>query len=255
MRSFLVALLALGATRAFLVDRHAFQIARFDSVILSAHSDESDDKGTSLSFDDTDAASKGFVSSLTNFVNAVMDSPTIDTNTLSDQDDAIRKNAMENAPTSPTELRDRIRDDYVERNYLWTGNIDLACFAPDCQFQDPTLSFTGRDQFVTNVQNLQPILEAVQIANPQSILLDIQQTEHFVQTRWNMVGSFGGWLFWKPQLNVIGNTKFWFRPSDERPDKQDQPLQVYFYEEEWEMPAYKALLQLLRPGQKDTASG
>ena len=142
----------------------------------------------------------------------------------------------------------------TERNYLWTGNIDLACFAPDCQFQDPTLSFTGRDQFVTNVQNLQPILEAVQIANPHSILLDIQQTEDYVQTRWNMVGSFGGWLFWKPQLNVIGNTKFWFRPTDERPDKQDQPLQVYFYEEEWEMPAYKALLQLLRPGQKDTAS-
>ena len=55
-----------------------------------------------------------------------------------------------------------------------------------------------------------------------------------------MVGDLTG-LFWKPRIDVIGRTKFWFK-TDENGD-----VRVYFYDEIWEMPAAKALLQLITP--------
>ena len=33
---------------------------------------------------------------------------------------------------------ERIREDYVEKNYLWTGDIDTSSFETDCRFTDPT---------------------------------------------------------------------------------------------------------------------
>ena len=80
----------------------------------------------------------------------------------------------------------------------------------------------------------------------------------YVQTRWNMVGDLPG-LFWKPQINVIGRTKFWFRTTTTTnttttlsSSLSTSPqaailLQVYEYDEEWEIPAYQALLQLVTP--------
>jgi hypothetical protein len=77
------------------------------------------------------------------------------------------------------------------------------------------------------------------VQNYQSTLLDIQLHPEFVETRWNMVGELNG-LFWKPKIDVIGRTKFWFRQDDEI-------LQVFEYDEKWEIPAYQALLQLVSP--------
>ena len=112
----------------------------------------------------------------------------------------------------------------------------MASFENNCRFTDPTLSFEGTDTFVKNTQNLVPLVNAY-VENYQSKLLDIQLEDEFVETRWNMVGELNG-LFWKPKIDVIGRTKFWFR--------KDTNL-VYFYDERWEIPAYKALLQLVTP--------
>jgi hypothetical protein len=70
-----------------------------------------------------------------------------------------------------------------------------------------------------------------------------------------MVGELNG-LFWKPKIDVIGQTKFWFRrttvddsSSNANGEEEVQAsfLQVYNYDEEWEIPAYQALLQLITP--------
>ena len=138
----------------------------------------------------------------------------------------------------------RIRDDYTINNYLWTGNIDLAAFEKDCRFTDPTLSFVGTDTFVSNVQNLRPIVDS--LIEPggvcRSDLLDItlNEKENYVQSRWNMVGELNV-LPWKPKIDVIGRTKFWYRGGEE------DGYRVYFYEECWEIPAAQALLQLVTP--------
>ena len=231
-----------------------FQQRLLSSSPLTATGRKYGQSKESLSFEETDAASKGVVSSLTKFVNSII-AP------LSKTNDGGRINETDLssvAPRSPRELLERIRSDYTARNYLWTGNIDLACFDENCRFQDPTLSFVGRNQFVQNVQNLQPIVTNL-VSQEQSILLDVQlnEKEGFVQTRWNMVGDFTG-LFWKPRLDVIGRTKFWYRlnsstctstSSDNNGDGSVNPsYSVYYYDEEWEIPAYLALLQLFVPG-------
>ena len=151
----------------------------------------------------------------------------------------------EDNPTSPQDLLERIRADYVVKNYLWTGDIDLSAFDRQCRFTDPTISFTGTDTFVENIKNLRPIVDALTKTdvfsqnNCRSELLDIylNDDDGYVQTRWNMVGELNV-LPWKPRIDVIGRTKFWF----------DETIRVYFYDEEWEIPAGKALLQIITPG-------
>ena len=158
------------------------------------------------------------------------------------------KRQLPPAPASPQELMERIRDDYIVNNYLWTGNIDLSAFQEDCQFTDPTLTFTGRDKFVSNVSNLRPIVDSlIEPGGCASNLLDISlnEDEGYVQSRWNMVGDLTG-LPWKPRIDVIGRTKFWYnKEKGSVSNENEEGVRVRFYDEEWELPAWKALLQLV----------
>lgn len=158
--------------------------------------------------------------------------------------------STETAPSSPRELLERIQKDYTVNNYLWTGNIDTSAFVPDCTFTDPTLSFVGVDKFIENVGNLVPVVNFL-LGKEQynkSDLLDITLNEEqkYVETRWNMVGGLNK-LFWKPEINVIGRTKFWYREIEGGDTEAPKYYQVYFYDEKWEIPAGLALLQLVTP--------
>ena len=203
------------------------------------------DKEELSNYKDSDGASKGIVGSLTGLVNrvsaATKEQPIIDT----------FSNTNAAAPQSPEELLERIRMEYDEKNYLWTGDLDLDCFDPNCVFTDPTISFQGTDKFTENTQNLVPIVEAF-AENYRSDLLDIklgsgndenESDGFYVETRWNMVGSLTAnpWFFWKPKIDVIGRTKFWFR------EQEGVGYKVYFYDESWEIAAWKALLQIITP--------
>jgi hypothetical protein len=149
---------------------------------------------------------------------------------------------------------ENISQDYTVNNYLWTGNIDIPSFESDCRFTDPTLSFVGTDKFVSNVQNLRPIVDLLAEKDGcQSDLLDISinEEEGYVQSRWNMVGRLTS-LPWKPKIDVIGRTKFWYRTVNEETGGDGQAninngVRVYFYDECWEIPASQALLQLITP--------
>jgi hypothetical protein len=224
-----------------------------------------------ISFEDTDRATKKIVLGLTNLVNTLNGKTSQEdgckTDAVStDETAAVSSEIATLPPTSTHELLERIQNDYTKRNYLWTGNLDLACFAENCTFADPTLTFTGTDTFQTNTQNLVPLVEAF-VKECESKLLSIELIEAreqssdreelpscgYIQTRWNMVGSLTAspWVFWKPKIDVIGRTKFWFRPTaaarEQSYTKQLYFYQVYYYDEEWEIPAYQALLQLVSP--------
>eukprot|EP00547_Thalassionema_nitzschioides_P004338 CAMPEP_0194218376 /NCGR_PEP_ID=MMETSP0156-20130528/23635_1 /TAXON_ID=33649 /ORGANISM="Thalassionema nitzschioides, Strain L26-B" /LENGTH=179 /DNA_ID=CAMNT_0038947701 /DNA_START=310 /DNA_END=849 /DNA_ORIENTATION=- len=155
-------------------------------------------------------------------------------------------------PKTPQELMRLVQEDYELNNYLWTGHIHLPAFEEDCTFTDPTLSFTGTQKFVSNVKNLVPIVEFLtqqskseEKSQPRSDLLDISinEEESYIQTRWNMVGDLVA-LPWKPAIDVIGRTKFWYRPTE---NEGETGYRVYFYDEEWEVAASTALLQLVTP--------
>ena len=48
------------------------------------------------------------------------------------------------AELTPAGLLEAIREDYVDRNYLWTGDIRPDIYEDDCRWTDPTLSFEVR---------------------------------------------------------------------------------------------------------------
>ena len=194
--------------------------------------------GGGSSYESSASLIKGIVSSLTSMTNSAMQnaSPTL-----------AEGPVKSNAPTSPEELLRRIRDDYTQNNYLWTGKLDTSAFVSDCTFTDPTLSFVGVDKFVSNVGNLVPIVEYL-LGNEQlsrSELLNIALNEEggYIETRWNMVGELNR-LFWRPKIDVIGKTKFWYKDVIQQGEKENA-VQVYFYDEMWEIPAGRALLQLV----------
>jgi Uncharacterized conserved protein (DUF2358) len=203
----------------------------------------------SMSYEETDASSKGLVSALTGIINFLSFDSKAPKAPGRVQDKIPTPTG--NPPQTPQELMQRIRDDYVVRNYLWTGNIDLASFDKKCRFTDPTLSFEGTDQFINNLNNLVPIVNAVTgSGNTKSDLLSItlNEKEGYVQSRWNMVGSLVN-IPWQPRIDVVGRTKFWYKSPGFNNTERDQEegYQVYFYDEEWEIPAAKALLQLITP--------
>ena len=244
---------------------------RSGSLVLGSSDNDEDnndkDNGSSSSllsnYRDSDGASKGIVGSLTGLVNkvssvAAREKNDEDMTSLASADSASADSA---APKTPQELLERIRKDYDERNYLWTGDLDLDCFDKDCVFTDPTISFVGTDKFTENTQNLVPIVEAFAQDYRSDLLsislgsssptskasdagADADDDGFYVETRWNMVGSLTAspWFFWKPKIDVIGRTKFWFRPSND-----NGGYKVYFYDESWEIAAWKALLQIVTP--------
>jgi len=249
---------------------------RRSSLVLDANDNVNDttDDGTdtvsSLSnYKDSDGASKGIVGSLTGIVNKL--------SAARERDEPLMKSipsslAAASTPKTPGELLERIQKDYEERNYLWTGDLDLDCFYKDCVFTDPTISFVGTDKFKENTQNLVPIVEAFaedyrsellsislgsgsKASKTNKNVADGSDTDSFyVETRWNMVGSLTAspWLFWKPKIDVIGRTKFWFRrehlsEGGESGSSIGGGYRVYFYDESWEIAAWKALLQIITP--------
>jgi len=199
------------------------------------------------SYDSSASITKGLVSSLTSLTNSIFESTRQeDTTSLTIEQPWV----SQTPPSSPQQLLTRIQDEYIQNNYLWTGKLDTSSFVPNCTFTDPTLSFVGVDKFVSNVGNLVPVVNYLLGDNQdekssQSILLDISlnEEEQYVETRWNMLGKLDR-LVWRPKIDVIGRTKFWYKEIE---GEEEKTYQVYFYDEMWEIPAGLALFQLVTP--------
>ncbi|ACI64927.1 predicted protein [Thalassiosira pseudonana CCMP1335] len=231
--------------------RHRGRTTNSKQTTQLSTQDNAENDTNNSSYESSASFVKGLVSSLTSVTNYF---------SLSSQDEpgpsspSMQQTAIAtllSPPTSPSELLERIRADYAENNYLWTGKLDVSLFSKDCRFTDPTLSFEGIDNYVTNVGNLVPVVEFLlgKEQSSQSKLLDIScnEEEGYVETRWNMIGDLNA-IPWSPRIDVIGRTKFWYEATTNEEDKQHQAaLQVYFYDEKWEIPAGLALLQFITP--------
>jgi hypothetical protein len=235
-------------------------------------------------YESSDAASKGIVSSLTTLVNAAVPAlsplmfrrPLAPSGASSEDEEGTRGSERASAeaaakwrcppppPSTPEELLERIRDDYLVRNYLWTGDLDASCFDEDCLFNDPTLSFRGIETYRRNVRGLRPVVEALTTGgahcsnnnNTRSDLINIRidRRRGYIETRWKMVGDLIR-LPWKPRVDVVGRTKFWYRTGWQHPRASPRANDtasclVVHYDEEWEIPAYRALLQLVTPSSR-----
>jgi Uncharacterized conserved protein (DUF2358) len=56
-------------------------------------------------------------------------------------------------PSSLLETLQRLQNDNANEYFL-SGQVDSLIYDPDCVFADPFVSFSGRDRFVENLQNL-----------------------------------------------------------------------------------------------------
>lgn len=186
------------------------------------------------SYSDTSGGVRGIVSGLTGLVNAIAGALGVD-----DANDATNLEEREaKKPLTTSELLEGVRADYVERMYLWTGDIDPDLYAEDCVFTDPTLSFKGLSTFQKNLANLQPILKAV-VREPNINLFSCELLEESKQVKasWQMQADLA--LPWKPAINLCGQTVFTY--------DAEQGNRIVDYAESWELEAGAALMQLLRP--------
>ncbi|KAL9182081.1 hypothetical protein ACHAXT_012424 [Thalassiosira profunda] len=238
-----VCLHSLGGGASFGIGRGPLHRGRRSAAATQVRAEDrrrGDADGGGSSYDTSASLIKGVVSSLTSLSNSIFrDAPSMD-----NVGEAVT--SSKSAPTSPQELLSRIRDDYTINNYLWTGNLDTSAFSTNCTFTDPTLSFVGVDRYVENVGNLVPVITYLlgdeQLSRSELLEISLNEEKGYIQTRWNMVGELNR-LPWRPRIDVIGNTKFWYTEGNEEGDPR--AVRVYFYDEEWEIPAGKALLQLV----------
>ena len=161
----------------------------------------------------------------------------------------VSNDAVLSAPkpgtVTPQALLDGVRADYVDRLYLWTGDIDPDLYDDDCVFTDPTLSFRGLATFQKNLEALQPFLKAL-VREPAIDLYSckLDEPNARVQAVWRMRGDLA--LPWRPAIDLKGRTTFTFDPS--------RGGRITDYEEEWQLDAGKALLQLVTPKRDQTGA-
>lgn len=108
-------------------------------------------------------------------------------------------------PTSMKETFERIQLDN-DRSYFLSGNVDKLIYDEDCVFADPFVSFSGRDRFVDNLQNLGSF-----ITKYSAKMLDYTQEEDTVKTRVMVKLELN--LPWKPILAWPWGVKYDIDPE------------------------------------------
>lgn len=156
-------------------------------VLLNSASKGQDhpDNDRVSSFQSSAPVTKGLVSSLTSLANSILRGRQSTTNLVPA---ATKSSLLSRAPTSPRELLSRIRIDYTENNYLWTGNLDTSSFLSNCTFTDPTLTFVGVEKYIENVGNLVPVVNFLlgdeQSSRSDLMSITLNEEEKYVETRW-----------------------------------------------------------------------
>ena len=150
----------------------------------------------------------------------------------------------ERPPVAPEDVRRAVEGDFLERNYLWTGDISLDVYAKDCVFEDPTIRFAGVDAFQRNLAKLEPWVDRF-VRSPRSELRApvVINANGDVEANWRMSGDLA--LPWRPAIDVAGTTVYRLRPSDGR---------IHKYDERWEVDALSALRQLVVPRPRGRAA-
>lgn len=178
------------------------------------------------SFGSSPAWVKSLVSGLTWIVNCVFGS-----------EESAVKRVRKLTTVSPDALMEGIREDFLERQYLWSGDIDTELYDEACVFTDPTLSFQGLRTFENNIKNLRPILDLIVPADARQCILHnlTRGKDGKFYAFWTMIGDLA--LPWSPRIKLGGRTGYSPGPDG----------RIVSYDENWDISAGDALAQILTP--------
>ena len=157
-----------------------------------------------------------------------------------------RQRQRERDMITPLEVMEAIRSDFVDRCYLWTGDIETEIYDEECVFTDPTLQFRGLGRFERNMEALRPIVKRF-VENDRYvelekiyIALDAEDDDAVVYAEWRMYGRLK--LPWRPVIDVRGKTRYTLDTTERAGGR------IVRYDEEWRITARQALMQLITPG-------
>ncbi|XP_054803607.1 uncharacterized protein LOC129306861 isoform X2 [Prosopis cineraria] len=97
-----------------------------------------------------------------------------------------------------------IQSDYVNA-YFVTGDFTPSIYAEDCIFEDPTISFRGRELYARNLKLLVPFFDRASITL-QKIRKVVDSDTNFVVATWKLRTNLK--LPWRPLICIDGSTLY-----------------------------------------------
>jgi hypothetical protein len=139
------------------------------------------------------------------------------------------------APKSLDETLQRINDDN-DRYYFLSGEIDSLIYDVDCVFADPFVSFSGRDRFVQNLQNLGSFITKYDARVLKYSTVEYEDSTPIIKTKIMVKLQLN--LPWKPVLAWPWGVKYEIDPNT---------FLITKHEESWNIEPLEGVKMIFRP--------
>ncbi|KAF5196653.1 putative Adenine phosphoribosyltransferase-like protein [Thalictrum thalictroides] len=126
-----------------------------------------------------------------------------------------------------------LQSDY-ENAYFLTGNFTSSIYAEDCSFEDPTITFRGKDLYARNLKLLVPFFDCPSLSL-QQIEKVVSTDKSFVLATWKLRTYLK--LPWRPLISIEGNTVY----------DLDDDFKIARHAESWNVSALEAVGQIFTP--------
>ncbi|KAF7805190.1 nuclear transport factor NTF2-like domain-containing protein [Senna tora] len=123
-----------------------------------------------------------------------------------------------------------IQSDYMNA-YFVTGNFTCSIYAEDCIFEDPTISFRGRELYARNLKLLVPFFDSASITL-QNIDKAVASDTNLVVATWKLRTNLK--LPWRPLISIDGSTRY----------ELDKEFKIVKHVESWNVSALEAIAQI-----------
>ncbi|KAK4273546.1 hypothetical protein QN277_021927 [Acacia crassicarpa] len=138
--------------------------------------------------------------------------------------------ADESPVSSVDDVLNIIQSDYMNA-YFVTGNFTPSIYAEDCIFEDPTISFRGRELYGRNLKLLVPFFDSASITL-QKIEKVVAADTNFIAATWKLRTELK--LPWRPLICIDGSTLY----------ELDENFKIVKHAESWDVSALEAIGQI-----------
>ncbi|XP_020590220.1 uncharacterized protein LOC110031388 isoform X1 [Phalaenopsis equestris] len=124
------------------------------------------------------------------------------------------------------------------RAYFLTGNFTSNIYANDCLFEDPTIKFTGKDQYLQNLRLLVPFFDCPSLVL-QKIEKGCNNGTNFIIAKWKLRTYLK--FPWRPFISITGTTTY----------DLNEEFHIVKHAENWNISPLEAIGQIFAPGSRE----